>query len=200
MSSAKFKLIAIIAAFVLTLASFIHMTVAYFVDTVVSPNGYIATGTADVELVSSSSVSGGVEMPDGSVRIMPGQTVEKTVSAKNTGTLPLYVRVKVTPEIVLADAYTAHTNEIDLSLIAFNFDEDNWLLKDGYYHYADALTGGEATSDLFSKITFSKDMGNIYKDGKMYVTVRIEVVQANDNGADVLQATGWATAGEGGIA
>lgn len=199
MKTAKFKLIAIIAAFAITLASFIHTTVSFFVDSVVSPNGYIATGSTDVELVSSS-VGGGAQMPDGSIRIMPGQTVEKSVSAKNTGTLPLYVRVKVTPEIVLADAYQAHTNEIDTSLIVFDFDTENWLLKDGYYHYADALTGGTATNDLFTQITFSKDMGNIYKDGKMHVTVRIEVVQANNNGENVLQATGWATAGEGGIA
>jgi hypothetical protein len=199
MKTAKFKLIAIIAAFAITLASFIHTTVSFFVDSVVSPNGYIATGTADVELVSSS-VGSGAQMPDGSIRIMPGQTVEKNVSAKNTGTLPLYVRVKVTPEIVLADAYKAHTNEIDTSLIVFDFDTANWLLKDGYYHYANALTGGTSTNDLFTQITFSKDMGNIYKDGKMHVTVRVEVVQANNNGEDVLQATGWATAGEGGIA
>ncbi|MBO5479908.1 MAG: hypothetical protein J6A63_01805 [Clostridia bacterium] len=199
MKTARLKLIAIIAAFAITLASFIHTTVSYFVDSVVSPNGHIATGSTDVELVSSS-VSGGTQMPDGSICIMPGQTVGKSVSTKNTGTLPLYVRVKVTPEIILADAYQAHTNEIDLSLIAFNFDAENWLLQDGYYHYAYALTGGTATNELFTQITFSKDMGNIYKDSKMRVIVRIEVVQASNNGENVLQATGWATAGEGGIA
>ena len=41
-------------------------------------------------------------------------------------------------------------------------------------------------------------MGNIYKDAKLFVTVRIEVVQANNNGDSVLTATGWAVASEGG--
>lgn len=197
MSSAKAKLIAVIATLTLTVAFFIHTTVAYFTHTVVSPSNQIFTGKMEVEL-QSSSVIGDLVMPDGSVRIMPGVTVQKTVSAKNTGTLPLYVRVKVTPEIVLADAYADRKDEINLSYISFNFDNQNWLYQDGYYHYADMLTGGDATNDLFSQITFSNEMNNIYKDSKMYVTVRIEVVQASSNGENVLQASGWATTDEGG--
>ena len=200
MSSAKTKLIVIIATFVLTLASFIHTTIAYFTDTVVLPSGYISTGTIDVELTESPVTGGGIEMPDGSLRILPGQSVGKTVSAKNTGTQPLYVRVKVVTEVVLADAYADRANEIDLSLVQFDFDTTKWIYQDGYHHYAVALAGGEETNNLFTGIKFSEQMGNIYKDGKIFVTVRIEVVQANNNGANVLEARGWATPEQGGAA
>ncbi|MBE7068322.1 MAG: hypothetical protein E7381_03375 [Clostridiales bacterium] len=197
MSSTKFKLIAVIVTLVITLAFFLHSTFAYFTDAVVTPKSVIATGSTSVEIVQSEPV-GGEQMPDGSLRIMPGQIVEKTVSIKNTGTLPLYVRVKVAPNIVLAEAYEAYANEIDYSLIGFDFDQTNWLYQDGYYHYRISLLSEKQAESLFTQIQFSRQMGNIYKDAKLFVTVRIEVVQANNNGDSVLTATGWAVASEGG--
>jgi hypothetical protein len=199
MTKAKFKFIAIVVLLIINLISFVPMTIAFFSDNISAPGNQIVTGTAEVELVESSvsSSDSNIVLPDGSLRIMPGMTANKSVAVKNTGTLSLYVRVKVAPKIVLAEKYTAHENEIDYSLIAFDFDQENWLYQDGYYYYAVVLNKGQSASDLFTQITFSNQMGNIYKDGKMYVTVRIEVVQASNNGENVLSAKGWATA-EGG--
>ena len=199
MTKAKFKFIAIVVLLIINLISFVPMTIAFFSDNISAPGNQIVTGTAEVELVESSvsSSDSNIVLPDGSLRIMPGMTANKSVAVKNTGTLSLYVRVKVAPKIVLAEKYTARENEIDYSLIAFDFDQENWLYQDGYYYYSVALNKGQSASDLFTQITFSNQMGNIYKDGKMYVTVRIEVVQASNNGENVLSAKGWATA-EGG--
>ena len=199
MTKAKFKFIAIVVLLIINLISFVPMTIAFFSDNISAPGNQIVTGTAEVGLVESSvsSSDSNIVLPDGSLRIMPGMTANKSVAVKNTGTLSLYVRVKVAPKIVLAEKYTARENEIDYSLIAFDFDQENWLYQDGYYYYSVALNKGQSASDLFTQITFSNQMGNIYKDGKMYVTVRIEVVQASNNGENVLSAKGWATA-EGG--
>ena len=44
---------------------------------------------------------------------------------------------------------------------------------------------------LLSSVTFSKQMGNLYKDSRISVTVNMEIVQSNNNGATVFDATGW---------
>ena len=79
-----------------------------------------------------------------------------------------------------------------------HIDEENWLTRDtfdGYYYYKLIVYRGETTSELFEKVSFSKDMGNIYKDATVVVKVTFEIVQANGNGDNVLEATGWSEGG-----
>jgi hypothetical protein len=69
---------------------------------------------------------------------------------------------------------------------------------DGYYYYNNPIGYKEATTNLISNVIFSTEMGNIYKDSTIKVTIMLESVQANNNGNSVFDAMGWAPAQEGG--
>ena len=65
------------------------------------------------------------------------------------------------------------------------------LYQDGYYYYLTPLNEGKSTKSLLSAVTFSTRMGNLYKDSRITLTVNMEIVQSNYNGATVFDATGW---------
>ena len=199
-SVAKKKLIITVAALAVTTGFFAYGTRAYFTDKVTSGKNVISVvGVNDVQLVDLSYAQGGLLLPpDQPVPVMPGQSVGKTVSVKNTGESPIFVRIKLTPIIILSEKEAGRESEIDLSLVRFEIDETKWLYQDGYYHYYLPLEGGEETENLIPAVTFSPEMGNMYKDSLILVTTRMEVVQANYNASFVLDATGWATPTEGG--
>lgn len=199
-SGAKKRLIITVAALAVTTGFFAYGTRAYFTDKVTSGKNVISVvGVNDVQLVDLSYAQGGLPLPpEQPVPIMPGQSVAKTVSVKNTGSSPIFVRVKFTPQIILSEKEAGRESEIDLSLVRFEIDETKWLYQDGYYHYYLPLEGGEETGNLISAIVFSPEMGNMYKDSRILVTTRMEVVQANYNASFVLDATGWATPAQGG--
>ena len=194
----KKKLLVTAIATGVAATSFALSTYSYFIDSTFASGNQIHTGYASVELMNvTDSLPGD---PDAPIKIMPGCVVEKSVSAKSTGSYPLYVRIRLESAITLDERYAEHASEIDLSLVSFDIDRENWIEKDGYYYYKEALKQNETTPELMTEIQFSKEMGNIYKDSTITVHVRLEVVQANNNGDTVFDAVGWTTPEEGGVA
>ena len=63
---------------------------------------------------------------------MPSMEVSKIVRIRSTSSQTAWIRVSV--EKVMELAYQTD-EEIDLSLIQINFDNENWIEKDGYYYY-----------------------------------------------------------------
>lgn len=193
------KLIATVVAMCMLLGSFAFCTYAYFTESTSSSGNVIITGEADVSFTNSSVLpDGSLPSVDDAIGIYPGYTVSKNVYAQNNGTYPIYVRAAVSSVITLDEKYANRNDEIDYSLILLEMDLVGWQERDGYYYYTRPIGTGEATTSLISQIKFSEKMGNIYKDGTIKVTVLLEAVQANNNGATVFEASGWASAGNGG--
>ena len=120
--------------------------------------------------------------------IMPGSICSKIVQVKNTGENDEFVRIKVEKKIDIKDK----EEEADTDLLIIDFDEEHWILKDGFYYYYRALKSGEITEEpLFTQVTFSEDMGNLYQESVATITVQGFAVQAANNGTDPLKAEGW---------
>ena len=200
----KKRLIATIVAMSLLISTFVLCTFAYFTASTSSQSNHITTGTADVTLFNSAG-SSATPGPDGSIpdtsdsyTFFPGKAFAKEVYAKNNGAYPLYIRAKIDTAITLAEKYSEHSDKIDLSLVIFNIDTDNWTEKNGFYYYNKPIYNGETTAALFTEVKFSDDIGNFYKDSTVKVDVLLEAVQANNNGQTVFEAVGWASSETGG--
>ena len=72
---------------------------------------------------------------------------------------------------------------------------DNFAYEEAYKNLGTADNGRDWCAS--NQNGTPTNLATAHEDGKMYVTVRIEVVQASNNGENVLSAKGWATA-EGG--
>lgn len=201
-ASTKGKLI--ITAFLICFSVFAMLlsSYAYFTASTDSSENRITTGTVAVDVVdlgsSAPGGSAGTELDP--IQILPGYVEMREIYAKNTGDIALYVRAKTETAITLAERNTSHQNEVDTSLVIFDIDSKYWKYQDGYYYYAVPLLSGEATEELFSKIVFSKEMGNLYMDSTIRVKIIFEMVQFANNGSSVFDAVGWASASEGGMA
>ena len=184
----------VISMCVLALSSY-----AWFTASTASNQNIIQSGTAGVEFADLSLPGGSTGTELDPIHILPGYVEEREVYAKNVGGVSLYVRAKVVSTIVLEERYASRENEIDTSLIRFDFNESAWTKNGDYYYLNEPLRGGRTSADLFSEIKFSEEMGNIYKDSTIYVKVVFEVVQSSNNGANALEAVGWKTEVEGGV-
>lgn len=193
MTGTKKKILTMCITMIVMTVSFVCSTIAYFTDSAASNYSTIASGVAKVELIDITYPFGSnIPVASGqTIKVLPGYEISKTVSARNTGTLPLYIRVKLQPEVTLAEAARGREGEIDLSLIGYNINEEYWVLHEGYYYYRMPLAGGTETTPLFTKVIFDMEMGNLYKDSTVTFLLRMETVQANNNAASPLDAYGW---------
>ena len=204
MTKLKKQMIGIIAALSVTAAAFSYSTVAYFTDDESYNGNIISAGVARVDFINQDLPFHSFDHPlfGEPIEVMPGYVVKKNVVVKNVGTLPLYVRVKLLPQIQLSEKEAGKESSIDYSLIEYTFNTQNWRYLDGYYYYLTPLAGGKTTENLLSEVKFSELMGNLYKDSRISLTINMEVVQSNHNGATVFEAVGWpahsSTASEGG--
>lgn len=197
MKLAKIKLITMICAMGVIVTSFIFGTVAYFTETISSDNNsIISTGYAKAE-ISIKTDAFDASADGDTLKVLPGYSFTKTVTAKNIGTYPIYVRVKVDALISLSEENEGRENEIDYSLIIYDIDLENWTYHEGYYYFNTPLYMGKTTPTLIKTIRFSTDMDNFYKGSTAYVKVRVEIVQSNNNGTSPFDAVGWPTS-EGG--
>ncbi|MBQ7879887.1 MAG: hypothetical protein IJ317_04480, partial [Clostridia bacterium] len=147
MTKLKKQIIAMIAALSVTAAAFAYSTVAYFTDDTSSNVNRISVGVAKVEFFDVTLPFSSVDRPlfGSPIDIMPGYVIEKNVSVKNAGSVSLYVRVKITPQILLSEKEAGNENQIDFSLIEYELNTTDWQYLDGYYYYVSALLGGKTT-------------------------------------------------------
>ena len=193
MTKTKKKLIITCVTLIVTILSFFYSTLAYFTDSASSRYDGITAGSASVQIVDVTYPYGSNTpvAPGTAMRIMPGYEVSKTLTAKNTGSLPLYIRVQLHAEITLAENARGREAEIDLSLVSYDINDTDWVLHEGYYYYRTKLNGDAEANPLFTKVIFSEEMGNLYKDSTITITTRMEVVQANNNADHPWEAYGW---------
>lgn len=143
---------------------------------------FSAVGTAD-NVITMGSVKLALHDEDGNgdpfttVRVMPGSVVNKVVYVENVGTGAFYTRVKITPEILNADSERMPLDPSE-HLLVLDLNDTDWIAgADGYYYYNGAVDPKTATTQLFSRVTFSTKMGNEYQNSTVHIYVTAEAVQ-----------------------
>jgi len=192
MNAAKTKFIIAIITMAVILCSFVFGTLAYFTDSVNSGDAIvIETGEIKTELTNLTLSEDGDDLGSGAIPILPGYELAKELRVKSTGNIPIYVRVKITLDIRLHDAYLDRASEIDPSLVTLSLDESDWFYDGGYYYFRDVLYEGDSTTSLISSVAFSPAMGNMYQESTLNLGIRMEAVQASMSTTGPLDAPGW---------
>ncbi len=199
--SFKSSAISIVLFTIITLAIFSAQTYAYFTDSASSRGQQIAAGNLDVEIVEMQSTESGQAAQMDPVKIMPATSVSKTVKVKNTGTLPIYVRIKIEKAI---DKSADELPVKWMDYISCNFflddettgnvEEGPWTFSEGYYYYHAPLMSGAVTEPLFDTVSFSPNMGNQFENSEIRLTVVCQATQSNGNTSSAVTAVGWPAA------
>ena len=179
-------------------AIFVGQTYAYFTDTSSSTSNRIAAGSVGVSLIEVND-NGSFNWDAYPIKIMPASVYTYGgVGAKNTGTLPVYVRIKVEKTLL----YSEHEispgweDHIRCNFMANDASlpedmQDMWVYHEGYYYYKVALEAGEETTSLFDKVLFDPEMGNEFKNSTIQFKLVCQSVQAGGNSSDPVTAWGW---------
>lgn len=164
-------------------------TTAYFTaeDTAVN---VITAGNVRIELQETAILEeGGDPVPfEDVIGVMPGGEASKIVEVKNTGDKTAYIRIRLEKKLALAEGVAGET---DPGLIGLNIDTESWTEKDGYFYYNEPLAAGQTTKPLFTAVSFSKEMSDLYQNSKVIISVKASAVQADNNGNSALEAAGW---------
>ena len=185
----KGKLLSLALIFGL-LAIMVSGSLAYFTSSETAHN-VITTGGVDVELVEKTRDKDGnlIDFPsDGIDGVMPGMVVDKIVSVKaEDDSADCWVRVIVEIDITDGNGKKLSADGV----LSLDYDKDKWTEKDGLWYCNSALSAGQTTPELFTKVTFSSDLSNEYQNSTATITVHAEAVQSRNNGATALDAVGW---------
>ncbi len=175
------------ALIVLCLSVAVYGTVAYFTHEQTVTN-VITAGNIKLSLHYYQLTEAGPETVEGPADILPGTSVSRVVTVENTGNNPAWVRISVEKAVELA---AGTQGEADLTLIGLDLNTQHWTERDGYYYYNTALEPGQTTEPLFTQLTFAENMGNLYQNSTVVVTVLVQGVQTAHNGETVWDAAGW---------
>ncbi len=119
----------------------------------------------------------------------PGQTVDKVVNVKNTGTADSMVRVRIKKMFgeTREDGTFVPDDSLDPDMIQIRCNTGAWLYRnDGYYYYKGILKAGTGTREpLFRSYTLSRKADNAYRKKEARIVVTIESVQAQDDLGDI---------------
>ena len=180
-----------------TVAIFAGQTYAYFWDSSITQSNRFDTGYLNVEFFEVQSNS---ETTDNAatLKFLPGQTVDKTIKIVNTGTVPVYVRVKI-KKTVLDSENNMPSGWEDLIECNFMLDDEStpdilegfWAYRDGYYYYMSKLDPSVVTPALFDELHFSESIGNEFTNSKIQIKIICQSVQSNGNSESPLTAFGW---------
>ena len=184
--------IVVICAIAICLAIASLGTIAYFTAEDTATN-VITTGGVDIELkeMADKGQDGLVPFED-ETGVMPGAEISKIVTVKNTGSADAYIRIKLEKSIVLSDEVEAPEGFTpDASLVSYDLNTADWTEKDGYFYYNNSLKAGEETTPLFTKVSFSVDMDNIYQQSTAKIDVKAYATQVANNGDSAVEAAGW---------
>lgn len=167
----KLKWMALIAA-VLLVGVAVPGLYAYLTDQDNATNTFVGGG------VSSSIIEEFVSPDD----MKPGETCEKDVKVQNTGSGDCYVRVKA----VFADGDMGEYCEVD-------WNQTDWIYNsaDEYWYYAKALSAGESTTSLLTKVTLKSDTPeeNLFT---FHIIVYSESVEAHQGQGFTTYSEAWA--------
>lgn len=154
--------------------------------------GYWKITGSSGNILTMSSFKNQIEeeyrVPD---HVDPGQTVDKVVNVKNTGTVDSMVRVRISKMFgeTKEDGTFVQDNRLDPEMIQIRCNTKMWLYrKDGYYYYKGILKPGSRTKEpLFRSYALSRETGNAYRNKEARIVVTLESIQAQDAMEDIWQ-------------
>ena len=137
-------------------------TLAWFTADAEVPPNMFTTGTVDIEIDED------LDDPNGWA---PGITKKKEVSVKNLGSLPVLVRVQLTPVWGSMDGENFREDEeLSIDNVIFNENtEDNvntedWVKSGDWYYYKGVLEPKGETPLLLASVTLDSSLtGNDYQ-------------------------------------
>ena len=160
-------------------------TLAYFSDDATAHN-VITTGGVVIELVETGE--DGKPFPEEGISgVMPGESVTKRVTVKNTGMSEAWVRVRADMEVKDSTGKVM-TGEHPIELTG---KDSKWVAKDGYYYYTEPVAPGAETKALLEEVTFLPQMGNPYQGSTLNIDIFAQATQVANNGETVWEAQGW---------
>ena len=183
----KYKVFAVSVLCILTI---IGGTYAYFVTEGTARNVITAS---NVVIRLNIQDENGSDARGDALDIMPGKSIERTVSVTNTGSEPAWIRVKAA--IGMGDnsfqisENGAATDNPDLA--AGGINQSDWIYTDGYFYYTKVLEPSETTPPLFTRIEFKGSMGNEYAKQSITLDAEAYGTQSRHNGDTVTEAKGW---------
>lgn len=160
-------------------------TMAWFTDDVEVTNTFTA-GTVDVDLIENGNLVVGEDFTGLEIEnVNPGDTERKEITVKSNGSKRTYVRIKLTPEWILAEGKSFPEGFYDNSLPPaelVGLNETDWIFADGYYYYKDILATNDITSKLITGVKFDgPTMNNEYQGATFKLKVEVESIQATNN-------------------
>ena len=190
MKKERIKSLAVVLCMTAVIATVASGTSAFFTEEERAHN-VITTGNVDIDLIEMADLDGDgkgdVQFED--VKgVTPGEEVSKIVTVENTGSQPAYVRILVDKTITLKDNPTEKEDE---SLVECDINTTDWKEQDGFYYYNTPLEAGAETAPLFTTVTFSEKMGNLYQSSEISIDIQAQATQVANNGATVFDALGW---------
>lgn len=135
---------------------------SYLQDIESTANGY-TVGTADCTIVDS------LTKPSAYTK---GTVINNTVSVKNSGSVPCYIRIYVSPSYSV-DSFTFNMQS-DSSLTG----SAKWYKSGDWYYYKSIVNAGETTSALYTRITLNTDMSSWSSDN-MQIIKYAECIQSD---------------------
>ena len=184
----KRTIVSIIAFIVISVIIFSAQTVAYFSIDKSSDLNVIQSGNLEIELIEMKNENGTEVLYTDPVSVMPATSVSKIVSVRNTGSLPIYVRISV--ETLINKEENSLPDQWR-SLISCNYNTEYWTYSDGYFYYNFILEPQNVTSPLFDSVSFSPAMGNQFMNSEIKLTVTSQATQANYGATSPFNAAGW---------
>lgn len=167
-------------------------TYAYFTGYGIATNT-ITTGYVDIEIVEyAENEEGELEPFEDVFGVLPGMDISKIPCIRNVGAYTTWVRVRVVQDIKL-NPKLGIEGEADPSVVSYNFNTDYWTYveEEDYWYYKDPVNAYDVTEPLFTLVTFDKDMGNLYQNSIVTVTIEAQATQHVHNGNNVFEALGW---------
>ncbi|MBO4326344.1 MAG: hypothetical protein J5950_03630 [Clostridia bacterium] len=114
--------------------------------------------------------------------VMPGDTIDKIVSVKNTGESDEIVRVRIEGE------WTDSFEPADPEQLSCETNGDDWIFDagSGYYYYTDVLSPGEVSEPLMRSFSLSgPNVNNVFSGRPGRITIVMEAVQAAAGGVRI---------------
>lgn len=145
-------------------------TLAWFTADAKAPNMF-TIGTVDIEID---------EDLDDPNDWAPGITKKKEVSVKNLGSLPVLVRVQLTPVWGAMDGEDFYEDEdLGIENVIFNINTDSWVKSGDWYYYKGVLEPEGETPLLLYSVTLDGSLtDNDYQGKTLKIYVNAEAVQA----------------------
>lgn len=164
-------------------------TFAYFSTDEVTHN-VITTSGVKINVLMLNKKNGSED--NDPIPVMPGITVSKVLAAQSVET-EVWVRLNYEFEIYEEDGDIMPLSKKEVEkLILVEPDDENWIYKDGWWHYKKTVKSGEKTLPLFDEIKFAgHGMGNEYQNSTVKLFVKGQAVQKANNGKTVMEAAGW---------